>query len=207
MKNIICFVLFIFLFPGCKNSDAIPPQEEVVIYRYVVGDRKQVLIPVNDRIWIKTEASPGYFQQRYSEIKEFPENEAGLYGIYIEPSDDIFNLLDRLSLDPEVIYVGPFLVREDGLEFGGLTNKLLVRLKEGKSIEKALKNVEVQTCRQSEFDPSNYTITLKEKNGIKCLQIANELHENSGSFQYVDLNYLLIIRQGDRGIRVTGSGI
>lgn len=189
-----------FLF-GCGRSPEVTPAQQ--LYRHI-EDRKEILVPASDRIWIKTKAPVDYFIKKYREIKAFSDSETELKGVYIHPSEDIFDLVSRLSQDPEVIYVSPFLLTENGREFGGLTNQILVYMKVGKSLtdlKEAFEKYDVKEYKENSFDPSKYTVTLREKNAIKSLLVANELHETADCFVYVEVNYLLIIKLGDIGER------
>lgn len=196
----LVFIGCCFLIGCTDDSQKVIPEQQ--LYRYV-NDRKEIVIPANDRIWIKSGESTDYFIQKYPEIKAFADSATGLRGVYIHPEKDIFDLVNRLSRDPEVIYVSPFLLNERGQEFGGLTNQIMVRLKEGKSrkdLDHAFRKYEITEYKENKYDSLIYTLTLKEKNAIKSLLIANEVHETADCFVYVEVNYLLIIRvPGDRG--------
>ena len=204
MKNRYWILIWSCFLLGCAGEPEVIPEQE--LYRHI-SDRKEILTPVDDKIWIKTEAPTDYFIQKYPEIKAFAGTESGVRGVYIHPPKDIFELINRLSQDPEVIYVSPFLLNERGQEFGGLTNQVMVRLKEGKSrkdLDDAFKKYEITEYRENKYDPLKYTVTLKEKNAIKSLLIANELHETADCFVYVEVNYLLIIWLGEKGESLPG---
>lgn len=198
MKSLYSVLLFGCLLSGCRNSDAIPLQE-LSMY---INDTKEILVIVPDRIWVRSDASADYFKNKYPEIKEIPDKVTNPYGLcYIKPQNNILDFLDRLSLDPEVIYVSPFLLMQNGREFGGLINMLLVRLKEGKSVNdlnNAFSRYEVEEFRQNKYDSANFWVTMKDKNAVNSLLIANELYETEDCFEYVEVNTVnLMVRPGN----------
>lgn len=193
MKSLYRLLLFGCLISGCKNPDAIPLQQ-LFIY---INDTKEILVVAPDRIWIRSDAPADYFKKRYPEIKEIPDKVTNPYGVsHIKPQNNIFDFLDRLSQDPEVIYVSPFLLMENGREFGGLINMLLVRLKDGKSVNdlnNAFSKYEVEEFRQNKYDSASFRVTMKDKNAVKSLLIANELHETEDCFDYVEVNLVSLM--------------
>lgn len=206
MKNRYWSFIWSFFLFGCSGSPEVTPVQK--LYRHI-EDRKEILVPARDRIWIRTGAPADYFIKKYPEIKAFAYSETEVKGVYIHPPKDIFDFINRLSRDPEVIYVSPFLLTENGQEFGGLTNQILVYMKEGKSLtdlKKAFGKYEVKEYKENLFNPSKYIVTLKEKNAIKSLAVANELHETASFFVYVEVNYLLIFKLGDIGEKDPAHG-
>ena len=97
-----------------------------------------------------------------------------------EYKENLFELQSQWNAKESVIYTSPVFVDEEGKVIAGLTNQILIRLKDAADYSLLLKSIvsyPIKLVKQCEFDKKVFLLTLESGVVKNAMQISNELHE------------------------------
>ena len=107
-------------------------------------------------------------------------NRLVMVDIQNESRTNLLELQKQWNTQKDVIYSSPVFIDEAGKEIAGLTNQILVRLKNLADHPLLTKNAvmyQIKDIKQNDFDERLYLLTLEKGTMKNAMQIANELYE------------------------------
>jgi subtilisin family serine protease len=108
----------------------------------------------------------------------------------------ILNLQEQWNSKENVIYTSPVLLDDAGIEIGGITNQVLIRLKSVQDyslLTNSIATYNIQSVKLCDFDERTYLLTLDKSSNKDAMQIANELYETD-MFEYAEPNLIHFIK-------------
>ena len=107
----------------------------------------------------------------------------------------LIELQEQWNIREDVIYSSPVFIDETGKEMAGLTNQILIRLKnvaDYSLLSKSVSSYQIKDIKLSEFDDRSYLLTLENGTVKNAMQAANELFE-TGLYEYSEPNLIHFI--------------
>jgi subtilisin family serine protease len=109
--------------------------------------------------------------------------------------ENLQKLRQQWSYREDVIYITPVFVDERGIEGGGYTNEVIVRLKPKDDYSVLEKFVEIYSIKEiiklGDFDEFTYILNIPNNAHKDAMHISNELYE-TGMFEYAHPNIITL---------------